>query len=179
MDTVMSALQVRTEIPFGYLLFAVGWVVGMSALAVIMLGGIHRRKFANVGFFASAAGFCLGALIFIANIVFPDRMEYNPLFSGEDLIGSWVHGASYIDFDSESAAIFSLEPEMRNRLGVANGDGSWEKTGDFGISVGNESPSQTAILRVVRYGDELRIIIQDFSDFDMWDGDLGFRKSTN
>lgn len=179
MDTVMSALQVRTAVPFGYLLLAVGWVVGTSALAVIMLCGIHRRKVASLGFFASTAVFCFGVLIFVANIVSPVRLEFNPLFSEDDLIGSWVQGTSGFDFESESVATFSLEPELRNRLGVSNGDGYWEKTGDFDISIGNESISQTAIMRVVRHGDELRIIIQDFSDLDMWDGDLGFGKSAN
>lgn len=179
MDTIFSALQVRSAIPFGYLLLALGWIVGMSALAVVMLRGIRRRNFASLRFFVSAAGFCFGALIFVANIVFPDRLEFNPLFSVEDLIGSWAQGASSFDFENGNTATFFLEPELRNRLGVSNGGGYWEKSGDFSISIGNQSVSQTAILRVVRYEDELRIIIQDFSDLDMWDGDLGFRKPTN
>ncbi|MFV1761497.1 hypothetical protein VWY69_00235 [Phaeobacter sp. A90a-4k] len=177
MDTAMSALQARTAIPFGYLFLAVGWVVGMSALAVIMLHGIHRRKVASLGFFASSIGFCFGALIFTANIVFPEQIEINQPFSEADLIGSWTQGASGFVFENENVATFSLESELRDRLGVANGDGHWEKSGDFNISIGNQSISQTATLRVIRSGDELRLIIEDFEDWDMWNGDLGFRKS--
>jgi hypothetical protein len=32
------------------------------------------------------------------------------------------------------------------------------------------------LLRVLRYGSELRIIVEDFEDPDVWDGHLGFGK---
>ncbi len=180
MDAVMSALQVRTAIPFGYLFFALGWVVGMSALAVIMLRCIHHQKVVNFfGFFASLTGLCFGALIFVANTVLREQVEFNPLFSKIDLIGGWTNGSSGFELASKNEASFSLEPDLRKLLGILNGEGYWERTGDFDVNIGNQRMSQTTKLRVVRYRDELRIIIQDYPDLDMWDGDLGFGKSTN
>jgi hypothetical protein len=40
----------------------------------------------------------------------------------------------------------------------------------------DESRTKRAQLRVLRYDSELRIIVEDFEDPDIWDGHLGFRR---
>lgn len=144
-----------------------------------LLRCINRRDTFRPKSGFAGLGLVFGALVFVANVVYPDFLDVNPRYSKEDLVGEWRAGTSRLIFDKSGSAIFSLDPTMSSRFQIFNGSGQWMRTGDFEVRVGKRGSPESDSLRVVRYREELRLIIQDFSDFDTWDGDLGFQKSTN
>lgn len=162
--------------PFGYLMFGTIWLIGTIGLMVFVIRSLMRRNIFNFRFGFAIAGLTLSAAILVANVVFSNSLNVNPLFTRSDLTGSWMTGSSEFRLEQDGSAIFAFEPTARSRIGVSNGPGYWKRVDDFMISLSNQRNVDQPVLRVIRFNDQYRIVIEDYGDFDQWDGDLGFRK---
>lgn len=109
----------------------------------------------------------------------------NPLFEEADTVGEWRDGdSSFILFDDGAAEIKISKSHLR-RLQIENGNGVWRRYQDFTVQIQNENSqflpmqggfNRPPLLRVIKFRDEYRIIVQDYVDPDFWDGKLGFKK---
>ena len=180
-EDIIPKIAFRTAIPFGYLLFYLILILtGVWALKnIIQL--LWYGKYKNIKLYFSLIILIFNGLYLYSDKIYDDYLELNPSFSESELIGHWLDEDSLITFEPEGKARFVFREEYKKRLGIdKNGEGYWEKVNDFNIYIGikpKEKDSKVNLLRVIKYKNIYRIIIDDFDDPDMWDGHLGFRKS--
>lgn len=180
MDQIPSALQIRAGSPFGYLAIGPILLAVSIILIVIVFRRIIERDIFDLSFGSAIVGLSFISLVVVANFRFSDKLDLNPSFTEADLIGHWSHGASSLLLKPDGSAEFAFDTRLQSRIGIENGKGYWMKSSDFLISFDNHRRStQNTILRVILYDTEYRMIIEDFSDYDEWDGDLGFQKTVN
>ncbi len=177
MEKIILLFQFRTGLPFGYLFFSLFLllITGLS-LKTIVLSIVNKKI--TYTFFISILGLIFSSSFFYANLYFEDNLELNPTFSSNDIIGTWKDNNSGFELLNDGKAFLKFSPKHVKRLGLKNGSGYWFRYQDFSIKIGfdGQKKSNYGILRVIKDGNEYRIIIEDFDDPDMWDGHLGFKK---
>lgn len=106
----------------------------------------------------------------------------NPIFNQSDLVGEWKYGRSKLLLKSDGTAEISVSNSMQLKLGIDNGEGYWRKNGDFNLVLGSNAvnfTSKNTVFRVIQYAGNYRLVIGDYEDPDIWDGDLGFKHGSN
>lgn len=179
MEDLFSILLIRTAIPFGYLIYAVMWLVVSLWAIVTIVRLCWTGRFGSIKLYVASALLFLSAATIYSNMMFDKYLDLNPGFADADIIGTWRDGNSEFTLLETGRTIIDLTDEHRYRLDVENGEGTWQKIYDFNIKISDaqEKPgSKTGLLRVIRFNEKYRIIIDDFDDPDMWDGDLGFKR---
>jgi len=178
MDELISTMQFRTAIPFGYLIFALILLISSLWAAKSIFHLCWKKNFRSVKLYFALGLLLVNSAYAYVNIAFEHDLNLNPTFVEADVFGEWQDGNSRLSLLKDGTAVLNLDKEYRTRLGLENGKGYWNKHQDFEISIGKgqkESGSKSAFLRVVIFNSKYRII--DYpEDGDMWDGDLGFKR---
>jgi len=151
---------------------------------------------------AHLALFGLGLICFITfinrNVLLYGNPEWN--FSvTESLSGVWIDGNSRITLNSDGSASFDLTSSYSQRIRLTDTLGRWETSSDFlvhilpnipdsaywqttakrvgneiKISRGESSKLDTQPLRIIKFGNELHLIMTDYEYLLEWDGHPGF-----
>lgn len=191
MDEFISIIQFRTVVPFGYFLFFAAWL-GLSVWAVIKIViMMWRREFRSIKLYTMLVVLGLTFGYAYSSVVYSRKINFVPSFSEADLIGEWVDGDSKLVLFSGGGVEFLLSDDHLTRLGMDNGKGYWHKEHGYFVILGSSTESggindgvndyvsnipDNGELRLIKYGEHFRIIIEDYGDPDMWDGHLGFKQ---
>ena len=179
MDEFISSIQFHTAVPFGYLLFFMAWISLCIWAIKNITTMVWRREFRSVKLYAMMILLVVNFGYAYASIIYSENIDLNPSFSEMDLVGEWVDGSSKVVLSKEGKAELYLSKDHLARLEIENGSGYWYKEHDFNILIGStavHNVSKSGVLRVIKYGESYRIIIEDYGDRDMWDGHLGFKR---
>lgn len=180
MDEFISLIQFRTAIPFGYLLFSIAWLVLTVSGIITILVLAWKKKYRSPKLYLMLSLVALNFGYAYVNIYYGSDLDLNPLFSESELIGEWGDGKSKMLLLENGKAKLFLSPKHRKRLEIDNGSGYWYKENNFNLIIGSnerDRESKNALFRVIKYGKNYRIIIEDYEDLDQWDGGLGFKQS--
>ena len=178
MDDLISAIQFRTALPFGYLIFALIWLTISLWATKNIIQLCWKKKFRSIKLYLASGILLVSSAYAYVNIAFEEYLNINPLFVEADVFGEWQDGSSSFSLLQDGTAVLKLDKEYRTRLGMENGKGYWYKHQDFYISISNaqkESSSKSVLFRVVNFNGKYRVIADYPSDPDQWDGDLGFK----
>jgi len=179
MDNLISVIQFRTSVPFGYLIFALIWLMISLWAAKNIIQLCWKKKFRSVKLYIASGILLVNSAYAYVNIAFEEYLNLNPLFVEADVFGEWQDGNSSFSLLQDGTAVLKMDKEHRTRLGLENGKGYWYKHQDFYISIGNaqkESSSKSVLLRVVNFNGKYRVIADFPLDPDEWNGDLGFKR---
>lgn len=179
MEDLLSLMQVRTAVPFGYLIFWLAWLSVSFWAAKNVVQQCWTKRYRSARLYVALGLLFLSSLFLYSNIRFDAYLNMNPLFAEADVIGEWQDGDSQFTLLQNGRAILNLNDEYKRRLGLENGEAYWQKHYDFNIRIGSNRKGRgpdTAVLRVISFNGKFRIIVDDYEDPDMWDGNLGFKR---
>lgn len=166
----------RSGVPFGYL----GHLV--IILGTVIYGVIQIVKF-SVPRWRGEARPVIGALLlwyaFLSSWANSEMSEFdfnNNDVGIADIIGTWRDGESTLELKSDQTFVAEFkEPGQSLRIGFPNGHGTWELKAS-NVHLLNDDGKKAVPLRVVKFRNLYRLIIDDFGDPDLWDGKFGFRR---
>jgi len=172
MDDFLSLIQFRTAMPFGYLFFFLFWLyVGVWSIKKIYKC-LRAKEFTKPKLYIAATILLLNLSYMYSNVLFTEALNFNPFFKEADVVGKWIDGESSIELLANGQVTLKLNKDYEERLHLISGSGSWYKEYDFNIIISNSSHT---VMRVIKYNQEYRMIVDDYGDPDAWDGSLGFK----
>jgi hypothetical protein len=155
-----------TALPFGYLIQFVVLVGGAVIVGALLLRGLRGgdRRALRVG-----AGITVGLLaVLMLSALQPSIDEMNPYpIADGALLGRWVDGSRSLELRADSTYVLRSGTRL-----IASGR---FHLFDWNLRFAGASGAEEA-WRVVIAGGEYRIT-PDLEDFDVWDGNLGFRRA--
>lgn len=179
MERILELMQVRTAVPFGYLAFAMMLCVVAAAGLLLFVAGLFLRK-SILGRVMAVVGwvvFCGVVVVIVANLLFDSRLNMNPTrVTSEALIGEWLDGKTSLRLAADGSFTLQASGRLIRRLGTRNASGNWSQH-DSRLHLRTTSGQELSPLRVIQFGKQYRIIVDDFGDPDEWDGRLGFKRT--
>jgi hypothetical protein len=178
MERLLEILQFRTAIPFGYALFFLLLCLMASVGLLVFIVGLLRRH-TQSGRLVACAGWlmlCGAIIVYAANWLFEARLDLNPSVQPKELAGEWNDGKARLHLRDNGTFELEASGKLARRLGAQRAAGQWSLD-DYNLHLQTPAGHPHAALRVIRFGQHYRIIIDDFGDFDAWDGRLGFKQS--
>ena len=178
MQDFFHLFRFGTDFPFGYLGFYI--ILGFVSviLFIIALREIKRQKIFSIRFVFSFLTLLLCGFFFLANFTSREHIEFNTLFSERDIVGTWIDEGSQLQLKKDGRAFLNLNSADLQRLKLKNGKAVWSRLHDFNIRLRNTPKDKNGpLIRVIKASNKYRLIIEDYSSLDLWDGDLGFRKA--
>ena len=165
--------------PFPTFFVFLEWLF-LLAIGAILLGFGLLKKSKSYWKVIAGTIFLLWTLISIIVTVIVDvKTEFNPIVDRQELVGKWEYSNCILTLSYDNTYYINVEnEELKKRLRVKSSTGHWTKA-DWNLDLNDNSGNQLTNLRVIKFNNEYRIIIEDFLDFDMWDGDLGFKKASD
>ncbi len=176
-EELLEHLQFSTALPFGYAAFFGLCLLVVVGCVALMISGVAQRKSIGVRLIVGAIGIAGVLTVLGANLFLEREVDFNPVFNDSDITGTWIDGDSRLEFHGGKKVRFHFGDAYAGREPVMDGDGTWQRHNDFEIEIMLNANAKTSPpIRMIRSGDDLRMIIDDFGDPDMWDHHLGFKK---
>ncbi len=175
----LEYLQFATEAPLGQAVFFVGCLLALIVCG--MLFAIGRRTKKRVLTIPSGLMALAVAAIVAANIAFPLLLQSDPLISDSSVAGYWIDDdGSYLDLGANHSARFHFGRRYRDRVPLADGQGTWQKSDDFDISITAAKAPKPPIppLGLVIFNGRSHLVLNDYGDPDGWDRHLGFHRAS-
>jgi len=180
MNELIPAIQFRTDLPFGYLIFWLTWLMISLWAAKNVIQLCWKKKFRSVKLYIASVLLLVNSAYLYVDITIEEYLDYNPRFVEADMFGEWQDESSSFSLLQDGTAVLNLDKEHRTLLGLENGKGYWHKHQSYYISIGKgqkESSSKSVLFRVISFKGKYRLIIAiDPLVLDGWNGDLGFKR---
>lgn len=149
--------QYFSEIPFGPSIYF------LMMFALFPIGLV-------VSFFPSVRRYGVALLLLGAFLVgveiFSPEIEYNPIVSSEQLVGTWRDGSDSLALKQDGTYVYSRDG--------ARYTGTW-KNDDWNLHLSPNLSHLGFYPRVLLVGSTLRIPT-NYRNIDTWDGDLGLHR---
>lgn len=174
-EALIEFFAVHTGAPFGYLLHF------LLLLIFAVYSIIQLLKFLMPRFRKSAKPLIGGILaVYVALTLYADielnGYEWNNHYATEaDLVEEWKDGSSILNLNKSGTFQAVFNKNHSARIGFKEGKGTWY-VNDSAIFL-SLSPKRIS-LRVTKFRNLYRLIIDDFGDPDMWNGKLGFKRKS-
>ena len=176
----LEYLQFATEVPLGQVIFFGGCLLALVVCGLLFVMGLRLRK--RLLTIPSALIALAVTAIIAANIAFPLLLESDPLISDSAVVGYWVDDdGSYLDLGADHSARFHFGWRYNDRVPLAEGQGTWQKSADFDIPVTATKAPKAHIppLGLIIFNARPHLILDDYGDPDGWDRHLGFHRAAH
>lgn len=166
--------MIRTAIPFGYLFIALFLIVILvSGICLVIWGwfclviwGWFSRSRTAQWLGVGIAGSVVSLIVY--NVAIEASLEWNPIISSDaEIIGTWTGRSQTI--------ILSLNNTFSYSTPTENTGGTWTRD-DWSLHL---KGGYSGTMRFVRFLEHYRLMTNPPIDPDMWDGNIGLKKTHN
>ncbi len=110
---------------------------------------------------------------FLVTLWAEQNIEWNPSVNETEIIGKWKCNDSILIINSNKTFRFINGQDLTPKVGINLTQGFWEKA-VFNLDLIDKSGTKLTAFRIIKVSNQFRIIIDNYSEPDLWDGNLDF-----